>query len=117
MRKFLGILSILVLTSFMLANTPGHHTVSLSWVDAGTGITSYNVYRGAASGVCAGTPTPYVMGVTTTSFLDSTPLTGTNIYAVSAVGTGGESSCSSELQLSVPDITTQTPGSLSGKVN
>lgn len=97
------------------ATTPGKPTVTLSWQDSCSGTAcplAYNIYRGAATGVCSGTPTPLQTGVTSLSWVDSSVVAGsTYVYAVSAVpAVGGESNCSTELQVTVQ--TAQTPNNL-----
>jgi hypothetical protein len=90
------------------ANTPGTHTVLLTWTASSNAIT-YNVYRKTTTGVCNGTPTPYATLVNGTSFTDNTPPVGNVFYAVSGVNSTGESVCSSEGSAVVPAITTQPP--------
>ena len=77
------------------------HSVALSW-NASTGATSYDVYRGTATGVCSGSPTPYGTA-TTTSYTDTSVTAGaTYIYAVSAVNSAGQSACSTEVSATIP---------------
>ena len=99
------------------ANTPGKHTVALSWTASTSAGVTYNIYRGTAAGVCNGTPTPYATGITGTSYVDATPLSGTSFYNVSAVGSGGESACDGEISVVVPNVTTGSPSGLAGSVN
>lgn len=120
MKRLLTILT-LILTTLVLgcvayANTPGSHSVSLTWVDADTSVVSYNIYKGTATGVCSGTPTPYATGVTAKSYTDASVVAGTTyFYAVSALnGQGGESACSAEAQAAVPNSPT-TPTGLQGQ--
>jgi len=118
-KRSIQLLLVLMVASQAGANTPGKHTVALSWADAGaTSSYTYNIYRGTASGVCNGTPTPYVTGVTTTSFVDTNAPAATYYYNVSAVNsaTGGESTCNGEVQVTVPPITTASPTGLAGTV-
>jgi hypothetical protein len=75
-----------------LAATAGNHQIVLNW-NASSGATSYNVYRGTATGA-EGT-TPIASGITSTSFTD-TGLTNNATYyykvaAVNASGTSGKS--------------------------
>jgi fibronectin type 3 domain-containing protein len=99
------------------ANTPGQHQVVLTWTASTTPSVTYNVYRGIATGVCSGTPTPYATNISPTTYTDTSVTLGTTyFYAVSAVGSGGESACSSEAQAAVPNITTGAPSGLSGTV-
>ena len=100
-----------------MANTPGKHTVSLSWTASTTSGVTYNIYRGTAAGVCNGTPTPYTTGIATTSFVDQNVPAGTYFYNVSAVGPSGESSCDGEVSVTVPNVNTGSPSGLSGSVN
>jgi fibronectin type 3 domain-containing protein len=70
-----------------LMATGGNGQVQLQW-DTSTGATAYNVYRGLAPGREAATP--YVAGVTTTSFTDTgTAFATTYYYRVSATNFGG----------------------------
>jgi hypothetical protein len=100
----------LLLVPNACANTPGKKTAMVSWTSS-PGATSYNLYRGTATGVCTGTPTPYATAVSGTTFIDSVlPTTGVTIfYAVSAVNATGESACSAEASAPVPAITAQPP--------
>jgi hypothetical protein len=110
-------LSLVLLVVSAYANTPGKHTVLLSWTASPTPGVTYNIYRGPAAGVCNGTPTPYATGITATNFVDSSPLSGTQFYNVSAVGSSGESACDGEVSVSVPNVTTGSPSGLGGSVN
>lgn len=84
------------------ANTPGQHSVKLTWNEASCPSCTFNVYRGSVTGVCSGTPTPYATGVSATAYTDLAVTAGsTYVYAVSAVN-GGESACSAEAQVTVP---------------
>jgi hypothetical protein len=77
------------------------HSVALSW-NASTGATSYDVYRGTATGVCSGTPTPYATAATT-AYTDASVTAGTTyVYAVSAVNSAGQSACSTEASATIP---------------
>jgi hypothetical protein len=91
----------------------GQPWVGLWWTETNcppcTGI-SFNVYRGSATGVCnfvnGVPPTPYAttstLPTSTNPFVDGGVTRGQSyVYAVSAVQ-GGESACSSEVQLTVP---------------
>ena len=100
------ICALLILTASLvaLANTPGKHSITLSWTASTTTGVTYNLYRGSTTGVCSGTPTPYVTGITTTQFVDTVGLTDGQIifYNVSAVKGGAESACDGELQVQIP---------------
>ena len=114
MRYFL-IVALLSIQAF--ANTPGKHSVALTWTETNCPTCIFNVYRGSAAGVCSGTPTPYAIGVLTTSYTDTAVTAGqTYVYAVSAVNGGAESFCSSEAQTTVPS-SPPTPTNLQGTTN
>lgn len=106
---------ILLLASVAHGNTPGKHSVTLSWTASTTAGVTYNLYRGTAAGVCNGTPTPYVTGISGTSYVDTTGLSDgqTLFYNVSAVKGGGESACDGEIQVLIPLLPTP-PSALSG---
>ncbi|HSQ56596.1 MAG TPA: glycoside hydrolase family 44 protein, partial [Gemmata sp.] len=85
-----------------LKATAGDSRVTLSWNSA-TGATSYNVYRGTASGG----ETLLQSGITSTGYLDTAVTNGTTYYyRVSAVNDAGEGALSSEVsatpQVSAP---------------
>lgn len=111
-KNVIRCLSLFVFLTFSFytcqANTPGTHTVKLTWT-ASTNATTYNVYRGTITGVCNGTPTPYATLVSGTTYTDNTPPVGNVFYAVSGVNTTGESVCSSEGSGVVPVINTNPP--------
>jgi hypothetical protein len=114
MRKFRWLYLLLMFPIFQIpavCNTPGSHTVTLTWT-AGAGDQTYNVYRGTAAGVCNGTPTPYATGITATTYTDTAVPAGSVFYNVSAVGPTGESACNGEVSVTVQAITTGTPGNL-----
>ncbi|MGO8669919.1 MAG: fibronectin type III domain-containing protein, partial [Capsulimonadaceae bacterium] len=98
-----------------LAATPGNGQVSLSWTSS-TGATSYNVYRGTATG--AESATPLTPSSTTTTYTDATVINGTTyFYKVAAVNQGGTSGLSNEASTtpnppapSAPTGLTATPG-------
>ncbi|MGO8672196.1 MAG: choice-of-anchor tandem repeat GloVer-containing protein, partial [Capsulimonadaceae bacterium] len=74
--------------------TAGNTQVSLSWT-ASSGATSYNVYRGTASGDEASTAA--ATGITTASYTDTGLTNGVKyFYKVAAVNSGGTSAQSSE---------------------
>lgn len=101
MKRVLVLFLFLLFVPLSFANTPGKHSIVLTWTETTTGVT-FNVYRGTATGVCNGTPTPYATGVTALTFTDTAVVEGTTyVYAVSAVK-GGESACSNEAQATVP---------------
>ena len=102
MKRWLLLLLLLVPLAF--ANTPGQVTVTLTWNASPTAGVTYNVYRGSATGVCSGIPTPIKTGLSVLTFIDTNVTSGqTYVYAVTAVK-GGESACSNEAQVTVPTI-------------
>lgn len=113
-KIFYFVLVVSVLALPALGNNPGKHSVALSWTAPTSGCTAgctYNVYRATAAGACSGTPTPYATGITPVSYTDTGAVVGsTYYYDISAVGTGGESACSNEVQVQVP----VPPGAPSG---
>ena|SRR5208282_3114548 len=124
--KILSSLSCILICTYTLAaqNTPGRHTIVLSWSDASAPSgTTYNLYRSIApTAACTGvsSPTPLVTGVTQTTYTDAAVTPGTTYnYNVSAVSnsTGGESACDTELLVVVPAITTPVPTGLSAIVH
>ena len=60
------------------ANTPGQHSVALSWNAPANGCgangCTYNLYRSATANVCAGTPTPYATAIASPSYTDTESL-------------------------------------------
>lgn len=117
MKKTLFVLFLtFAVAGILLANTPGVHTVLLTWSAPTTGPTpaSYNIYRAATTPVCPTGQqiTPYAtVDGNTKSFTDSNTPTGSYNYAVTSVGTGGESACTSPVLAQIPVITQGTPGS------
>jgi fibronectin type 3 domain-containing protein len=100
------------------AGNPGGHYVAYSWTDAGaTG--TYNYYRSTTPGSCGTGKTPYVTGITTTAYEDDTVVAGTTYYAAftNVPATGGESNCSTELQISVSSASGSTPTLPSGQAH
>ncbi|MGO8670283.1 MAG: malectin domain-containing carbohydrate-binding protein, partial [Capsulimonadaceae bacterium] len=78
-----------------LAASYGNGRVSLSWT-ASTGATSYNVYRGTASG--GESATAFASGVTSPTYIDTAVVNGTTYYyEVAAVNANGTSSKSYEV--------------------
>jgi fibronectin type 3 domain-containing protein len=76
-----------------LVASAGNAQVALSWTGS-SGATSYNVYRGTASGA----ETLLQTGITTTSFTNSGLSNGTTYYyEVTAVDAGGESGRSNQV--------------------
>jgi hypothetical protein len=79
-----------------LAGTPGYNEAWLEW-NASAGATRYLIKRATAGG---GPYTSIVTNLTTTSFLDTNLLTGTNyFYVVSAANFLGESTNSSSVSV------------------
>jgi len=125
--KKLALAAILLLVALpSLANTPGKHTVALSWnngVCSVSGTCTVNVYRATSPNVCAGNPTPYLTGIPVSgtganvgTTIDQNPPTGAVYYNVSNVdpAKGGESTCNGEVQVTVQPITTPPPSGLVG---
>lgn len=104
MRAWVVIVCHLALAASACANTPGKHGVVLAWTASPTSGVTYNIYRGSTAGVCNGTPTPYVTGVSGTTYTDALNLTDgqTIFYNVSAVKGGAESACDGEVQVQIP---------------
>jgi len=99
------LLVVLALGGMAFANTPGQHSVTLSWNASTTPGVTYNIYKGTAKGVCNGSPTPYATGINALQYVDTVGLTDgqTIFYNVSDVGTGGaESACDGEVQVLIP---------------
>lgn len=109
---------ILLLLSAVAWAAPGSHSVALTWADGDGTVVSYNVYRGTATGVCSGSPTPFAKGIVLKSYTDSSVTAGTTyFYAVSALNSaGGESACSAEAQATVPS-SPAPPTNLQGTAN
>ena len=105
----------LLVSFFVFANTPGKHTVTLTWTASTTKGVTYNVYRGSAAGVCNGKPTPYATAITGTTYVDTNVSPGTYFYNVSAVGPTGESACDGETSVTVPDDTSIPPSGVGAK--
>jgi len=105
----------LTLAAVALASSPGQHQVALSWTASTTTGVTYNLYRGSATGVCNGSPAPYVKGITGTTYTDTANLTDGQMifYNVSAVKGGVESACDGELQVLIP-VLPAPPSGLSG---
>jgi hypothetical protein len=83
-----------------LLATTGNGQVSLSWT-ASSGATSYNVYRGPASG--GEMPTPVATGITSTTFTNTGLANSTTYYfTVKAVNNSGTSAASNETSVTPP---------------
>ena len=88
-----------------LTATAGDTTATLQWI-AADGASSYNVYRGTATGQ----ETLLHAGVTTTSFSDSGLTNGaTYYYRVTSVNAIGEGTASSEVTVSPHTLPPPTP--------
>lgn len=95
-------LLLVILCPILQAQTTQTHRVDLSWTaSTSTGVTSYNVYRAIGNCATLATTSLVVIGATATpTFSDTTvnqapPAAGISYcYAVTAVGTGGESAFS-----------------------
>ena len=80
--------------------TPGDQQIGLTWT-ASAGATSYNLYRGTASG--AESTTPVATGITGTSYANTGLTAGsTYYYKLIAVNAVGGSFASSEVSAKVP---------------
>lgn len=92
----------LILALAAWANNTGGHMVQLTWADTCTTCT-FNVYRSATPGSCGIGKTPFASNIVTLAYEDDTVIGGqTYYYAVTAMPqTGGESNCSTELQIAV----------------
>ena len=89
-----------------LAATPGNSRVDLGW-NAAASATSYNVKRATVSG---GPFTTLAMGITTTTFADTTVANGTTyFYVVSAVNASGEGADSSQVSATPQAPTAPNP--------
>lgn len=103
MRRILLILALAFVANPALAKaacTPpaGGHCVDLSWTASSTPGVTYNAYRGTVTGVCKGTK--IASGLAATAFSDMNVVNGsTYFYAFSAQNSGGESTCTSEVQV------------------
>ena len=85
-----------------LSATASKGQVSLSWAGS-TGAASYDIYRATSSGNEGSTP--IATGVTTTSFTDiGVSGTTTYYYEVSAVNVAGQSTLSSEVHATLPQV-------------
>jgi len=89
--------------SGLTATTAGTGQVNLNWT-AGSGATSYNLYRSAQSGY-GSTNEPFATGITGTSYTD-TGLNGgtTYYYQVVAVNNSGPSGFSPEANATTPGV-------------
>jgi lysophospholipase L1-like esterase/fibronectin type 3 domain-containing protein len=89
--------------SGLTATTNGTGQVNLSW-NAGSGATSYNLYRAAESGYESAIA-PFVTGITGTSYTDTGLNDGTTYYyQVVAVNSSGLSGFSSEAHATTPGV-------------
>lgn len=102
------VILVLLLCSFVLA-LPTQHQAALSWTQStGTGLTANCVYRAQTSG---GPYTQLACPAPSTSYIDTTVLSGqTYFYVVTAVAGTQESAFSNEVKTVIP----QSPNSPSG---
>jgi hypothetical protein len=116
--KKLFLLVFLFVTVFTWANTPGRHTVTLTWTETNCPACTFNIYRGTTASVCSGSPTPYAANINGLIYTDLNPPVGAVFYNVSAVdpAKGGESACDGEAQTTVPPITTPVPANFTPTV-
>lgn len=115
--KTLFLLAFLLLSSAAFANTPGQHSIQLTWdLDAACipSACGYNVYRSVGTAdPCIGIPTPYATS-TTNAFLD-TPVTAGQTYSyrvTEVLLVGGESACSVGVQPTVSNSSGKTPANV-----
>lgn len=81
------------------AATGAASSIGLTWTAPTGGATTYNVYRGTATG--AQNTTPLATGITAAAYTDSNVIFGTTYYyTVKAANTGGESVASTEVSAS-----------------
>lgn len=117
--KYVIFVFLLLFTVLLFANNPGGHMVQLTWQASPNCPTcTYNIYRGTATGVCGLGKTPYSIS-TTLSFEDDFVTAGTTyVYAVTAMAqTGGESTCTSEVQSTVQSTQATAPSVLQGQAH
>lgn len=92
--------------SYSPSTTSLAHSVLLTW-SASAGATSYNVWRSTINGACypaiTSTCTKLATGVTQTQYTDGTVLSAhTYFYVVTAVNSGGESTPSNQIAVTIP---------------
>ena len=88
-----------------LTATGGDGQVTLSWT-AGSGATSYNLYRSAASGFENSNAAPVVTGITGTSYTNTSLNSGTTYYyQVVATNSSGPSGFSAEAHATTSGLT------------
>jgi hypothetical protein len=79
--------------------TTAGHTVTLNWTDGDTGLTGFNIYRGAI----AGGPYSKIVSATGLTYTDSGVTSGqTYYYVVTAINAAGESAYSNEAKATIP---------------
>ncbi len=102
-------LTLLTLPPSGVTAVSGNNHIQLSWT-APNGAVTYNVYRGTVSG--GEGATPFITGVTSTSYQDVALTSGTTYYyTVTAVDPGGESALSPESHVAfvIPTATIPSP--------
>lgn len=88
-----------------LTATGGTNQIILSWT-AGSGATSYNLYRATASGFESSNAAPVITGITGTSYTNTSLNTGTAYYyQVVAVNVSGSSGFSPEAHATTSGVT------------
>jgi len=110
------------LAKAVFANNPGGHAVILTWVNGAcpSGATcTVNIYKGTTAGVCGDGKTPFATGISGTTYEDDTVVAGTSyFYNVTTMpSVGGESSCATELQESVPSVSAGAAAQVQGSVH
>lgn len=102
------------------ANNPGGHMAQLTWQDTcAQGQTcSYNIYRSTSPGSCGTGKSPFANSKTL-AYEDDTVLAGTTYYysVTQFISGGGESSCSTELQIAVSNTQGSAPTVPQGQGN
>lgn len=126
MKTAFTVLLLVFVSTSTWANNPGQHNIVFTWQDASCDADpvncSFNMYQATSSGACGPGKTPLVKNIApipgADGYLQSNVAPGTYFTAFTAVDqvTGGESTCSNEVQTSVPSITTKPPTNATGTV-
>jgi hypothetical protein len=126
MKMPITLLAVLLMSAMpVFANNPGQHSILFTFQDASCDASvtcTFNMYQATASGACGAGKTPLVTKIAPVpgndQYLQGNVAAGTYYTAFTAVDptTGGESTCSNEVQTSVPGITTKSPSNAAGTV-